>query len=80
MIGYSKIERIFIPANPRIPNIRIVTKHSNDLDNMRICVVMDTWDRTSRLPQVIILIIVLLVLLLFIIMIGSLESYIGQMW
>ncbi|EER07923.1 mitotic control protein dis3, putative, partial [Perkinsus marinus ATCC 50983] len=51
MVGYSKIERIFIPANPRIPNIRIVTKHSNDLDNMRICVVMDTWDRTSRLPQ-----------------------------
>ncbi|KAF4738626.1 exosome catalytic subunit dis3, partial [Perkinsus olseni] len=44
-------DRIFIPANPRIPNIRIATKHSNDLDNMRICVAIDSWDRTSRLPQ-----------------------------
>ncbi|KAF4683885.1 exosome catalytic subunit dis3 [Perkinsus olseni] len=50
-VGYSKIDRIFIPANPRIPNIRIATKHSNDLDNMRICVAIDSWDRTSRLPQ-----------------------------
>ncbi|KAF4669007.1 exosome catalytic subunit dis3 [Perkinsus chesapeaki] len=49
--GFSKMDRIFIPANPRIPNIRISTRHSNDLDNMRICVTMDTWDRTSTLPQ-----------------------------
>lgn len=44
-------ERMFIPADPRIPFIRIRTKNAAELNGKRIVVVIDSWDRCSRSPS-----------------------------
>eukprot|EP00916_Digyalum_oweni_P023777 GHVL01039402.1.p1 GENE.GHVL01039402.1~~GHVL01039402.1.p1 ORF type:complete len:738 (-),score=153.59 GHVL01039402.1:261-2474(-) len=46
-----KIDRKFIPIDQRIPLIMIRTKHSEELENKRIVVVIDEWDRFSRYPR-----------------------------
>ena len=48
---YNKSDRIFIPADARLPNIMIQTRHSTNLDNKRIVVVLDGWDRFSHHPS-----------------------------
>jgi len=48
---YSKMDRIFIPADARIPNIMIQTRQTCNLENKRITVVLDGWDRHSKSPR-----------------------------
>eukprot|EP00929_Paragymnodinium_shiwhaense_P042974 TRINITY_DN22154_c0_g1_i2.p1 TRINITY_DN22154_c0_g1~~TRINITY_DN22154_c0_g1_i2.p1 ORF type:complete len:657 (+),score=139.08 TRINITY_DN22154_c0_g1_i2:90-2060(+) len=47
----GKSERIFIPADARVPNIAIQTRSAAELDNKRIVVVIDSWDRYSHNPR-----------------------------
>ena len=47
---FSKTTRVFIPANPRIPFIHMQTRHSSDLENMRLIACIDHWDRFSHHP------------------------------
>jgi exosome complex exonuclease DIS3/RRP44 len=48
---YTKEDRIFVPTDPRVPFIRLTTKHSADLEGMRIIVSVDGWERSSRMPH-----------------------------
>lgn len=41
---------IFVPAERRIPKIRIVTRQAKSLRGLRIVVAIDSWPRTSRYP------------------------------
>lgn len=43
---------LFVPAERRIPKIRIETKQADSFENQRIVVVIDGWPRHSRYPQV----------------------------
>ena len=43
---------IFVPAERKIPKIRIETRQAERLSNQRIIVAIDSWARTSRYPQV----------------------------
>nr|PVC53184.1 exosome complex exonuclease rrp44 [Theileria orientalis] len=47
--GYT--ERMFVPVDARIPFVSIETRRSKQLDNKRIVVRIDSWDRFSRRPQ-----------------------------
>jgi len=49
--NYNKSDRIFIPTDARLPNIMIKTRHSTNLENKRIVVVLDGWDRFSHYPS-----------------------------
>eukprot|EP00928_Gymnodinium_smaydae_P080470 TRINITY_DN64157_c0_g1_i1.p1 TRINITY_DN64157_c0_g1~~TRINITY_DN64157_c0_g1_i1.p1 ORF type:complete len:1022 (+),score=282.12 TRINITY_DN64157_c0_g1_i1:167-3232(+) len=49
--GFSKADRVFIPADARVPNVAVSTRHSSNLDNKRIVVVIDGWDRYSHQPR-----------------------------
>ncbi len=42
---------LFIPAEKRIPKIRIETRQAQNLKNKRIIVNIDCWSRDSRYPQ-----------------------------
>ncbi|XP_041376230.1 exosome complex exonuclease RRP44-like [Gigantopelta aegis] len=42
---------LFIPAEKRIPKIRIETRQAADLAGQRIIVAIDNWSRNSRYPQ-----------------------------
>ncbi|KAH8278565.1 hypothetical protein KR018_005241 [Drosophila ironensis] len=42
---------IFVPADRKIPRIRIETRQAAKLQNQRIIVTIDTWPRNSRYPQ-----------------------------
>uniref|UniRef100_A0A0G4G6P6 Ribosomal RNA-processing protein 44 n=1 Tax=Chromera velia CCMP2878 TaxID=1169474 RepID=A0A0G4G6P6_9ALVE len=44
-------DRMFIPANPSIPFIKIRTRQSAVLEGQRIVVVIDGWDKNSRNPH-----------------------------
>jgi exosome complex exonuclease DIS3/RRP44 len=44
-------DMMFIPADPRIPFIRIRTRNAADLAGKRIVVVIDSWDRTAKSPS-----------------------------
>jgi len=48
---YNKSDRVFIPTDSRLPNIMIQTRHSTNLENKRIVVVLDGWDRFSHYPS-----------------------------
>lgn len=48
---YNKSDRVFVPADARLPNIMIQTRHSANLENKRIVVVLDGWDRFSHYPS-----------------------------
>lgn len=49
--GFNKADRLFIPTDSRLPNIMIQTRHSANLENKRIVVVLDSWDRFSHFPR-----------------------------
>lgn len=51
MSNTASAERVFVPADRRIPNIIIKTRQSRDLDGKRLVVVLDSWDRFHRLPR-----------------------------
>ncbi|XP_016981483.2 exosome complex exonuclease RRP44 [Drosophila rhopaloa] len=42
---------IFVPADRKIPRIRIETRQAAKLQNQRIIVTIDTWPRNSRYPH-----------------------------
>ena len=48
--GETNSNRLFIPADARLPFISINTKLSSQLEGQRILVVVDSWDRFSRSP------------------------------
>ncbi|CAK8993727.1 unnamed protein product, partial [Durusdinium trenchii] len=48
---YNKSDRVFIPTDARLPNIMIQTRHSANLENKRIVVNLDGWDRFSHYPS-----------------------------
>jgi exosome complex exonuclease DIS3/RRP44 len=48
---FSKADRVFIPADARVANVIVQTRHSSNLDNKRIVVVLDGWDRYSHSPR-----------------------------
>lgn len=45
------IHHIFIPADRKIPRVRIQTRQADKLKNQRIVVVIDCWPRNSRHPH-----------------------------
>lgn len=49
--SFQNADRLFIPSDGRIPYIRIRTRQSTQLENKRIVVVIDSWDRFSRNPR-----------------------------
>jgi len=49
--SYNKSDRICIPSDARLPNIKIQTRHSSNLENKRIVFVLDGWDRFSHYPS-----------------------------
>jgi len=49
MKGSSR--HIFIPAERKIPRVRIETRQAEKLYNQRIIVAIDQWQRHSRYPQ-----------------------------
>lgn len=49
--SFGEARRTFIPAEARYPNIIIQTRNSSNLDNKRIAVVLDSWDRFSAAPK-----------------------------
>lgn len=44
-------DRMFVPADARVPFIRIRTRNAKELIGKRIVVVIDSWDRTSKSPS-----------------------------
>ncbi|XP_061397184.1 exosome complex exonuclease RRP44 [Musca vetustissima] len=44
-------KHIFIPADRKIPRVRIETRQADKLQNQRIIVAIDTWPRSSRYPH-----------------------------
>lgn len=42
---------IFVPAERKIPHVRIETRQSEKLYNQRVIVAIDQWQRHSRYPQ-----------------------------
>ncbi|KAH8581828.1 mitotic control dis3 [Cryptosporidium sp. chipmunk genotype I] len=46
----TRQHRIFVPIDPKIPKIIIHTKLSSTLENQRLVVVIDEWDRSSFYP------------------------------
>lgn len=42
---------IFVPAERKIPRVRIETRQADKLFKQRIIVAIDTWPRHSRYPQ-----------------------------
>lgn len=51
--GSSKTttRHIFVPAEKKIPKIRIETRQADTLKGNRIVVAVDSWPRHSRYPQ-----------------------------
>lgn len=47
----GSVRHIFIPAERKIPRIRIETRQAEKLYGQRIIVAIDQWPRHSRLPQ-----------------------------
>lgn len=45
------IHHIFIPADRKIPRVKIQTRQADKLKNQRIVVVIDCWPRNSRYPH-----------------------------
>ncbi|XP_059142124.1 exosome complex exonuclease RRP44-like [Physella acuta] len=47
----ERTRHLFIPAEKRIPKIRIETRQAENLASKRIIVAIDSWPRNSRYPQ-----------------------------
>eukprot|EP00375_Theileria_parva_P003334 XP_766016.1 mitotic control protein Dis3 [Theileria parva strain Muguga] len=50
-VGDGYVQRLFVPVDARIPFISIETRRSKDLENNRIVVEVDSWDRFSKRPN-----------------------------
>jgi exosome complex exonuclease DIS3/RRP44 len=46
----GSVRQIFVPAEKKIPKIRIETRQMDTLAGQRIIVAVDAWPRTSRYP------------------------------
>lgn len=49
---YQATRHLFVPAEKKIPKIRIETRQYDKLKDQRVIVSIDTWPRTSRYPLV----------------------------
>lgn len=49
---FQSTRHLFIPADKKIPFIRIETRQAEMLQNKRIIVAIDSWPRDSRNPKV----------------------------
>ena len=49
---FQRTRHLFIPAEKRIPKIRIETRQAQTLMSKRIIVAIDSWPRNSRYPLV----------------------------
>lgn len=47
----NRIHHTFVPADKRIPRIRLETRQAGNLVSKRIIVSIDSWPRSSRLPR-----------------------------
>ncbi|KAL8272182.1 hypothetical protein Esti_003910 [Eimeria stiedai] len=47
----ASVERVFVAADRRVPNVLIKTRQSQGLDGKRLVVAVDSWDRFHRLPR-----------------------------
>lgn len=47
----NSTRHIFVPADRKVPRIRIETRQAEKLQNQRIIVAIDTWPRSSRYPN-----------------------------
>lgn len=47
----GSVRHIFVPAERKIPRVRIETRQSEKLSRQRIIVAIDSWPRHSRYPQ-----------------------------
>lgn len=54
MFGYffQATRHLFVPAEKKIPKIRIETRQYDKLKDQRVIVSIDTWPRNSRYPLV----------------------------
>lgn len=50
--GSGGLYHLFVPADKKIPKIRIETRQSEFLKNQKIIVAVDSWPRHSRYPNV----------------------------
>ncbi|KAJ9592683.1 hypothetical protein L9F63_015655, partial [Diploptera punctata] len=46
----GSVRHIFVPAERKIPKVRIETRHADTLSSQRIIVAIDSWPRNSRYP------------------------------
>jgi len=51
-IFHQATRHLFVPADKKIPKIRIETRQYDKLKDQRVIVAIDTWPRTSRYPLV----------------------------
>lgn len=49
---FQSVRHLFVPAERKIPKIRIETRQAEKLKSQRIIVAIDAWPRTSRYPMV----------------------------
>jgi exoribonuclease R len=49
---FQSVRHIFVPAEKKIPKVRIETRQADTLSNQRIVVTIDSWPRNSRYPLV----------------------------
>lgn len=52
MCSVQTTRHLFVPAEKKIPKIKIETRQYDKLKNQRVIVAIDTWPRTSRYPLV----------------------------
>lgn len=55
IIYYQATRHLFVPAEKKIPKIRIETRQYDKLKDQRVIIAIDSWPRTSRYPLVCIL-------------------------
>lgn len=47
---FQNVRHLFVPAERKIPRVRIETRQSENLSKQRIIVAIDSWPRNSRYP------------------------------
>lgn len=52
MCSVQATRHLFVPADTKIPKVRIETRQYEKLKDQRVIVAIDTWPRTSRYPLV----------------------------
>lgn len=50
--GSAAVYHLFVPADKKIPKIRIETRQADTLKSQKIIVAIDSWPRNSRYPNV----------------------------